>query len=71
MPSPPHAPGAVARHGIVLETEHLEVAFPFHLAVDRDLNILQAGRSLLKLCPRLPPGNPWTKRSPWSAPPYP
>jgi hypothetical protein len=31
-------------------------AFPFHLAVDRDLRLVQAGASLGRICPDLRPG---------------
>ena len=39
-----------------LPPEQFAAAFPFHLAVDRDLVLRQAGRSLQRLCPDVTPG---------------
>lgn len=41
-----------------LNPKLLDVAFPFHLVLDRDLTVRQAGSSLLRLCPELVVGAP-------------
>ena len=50
-PGPPPTPSAIA-----LPPEQFAAAFPFHLAVDRDLRLRQAGATLQKLCADLRPG---------------
>jgi len=42
-----------------LAPEHFEQAFPFHIVLDRDLQILQIGAALEKACPDIKPGSAW------------
>ncbi len=51
--SPVEAPLA---KGVGLPPAEFAAAFPFHLAVDRDLRVVQAGKTLLRLCPDVRPG---------------
>ena len=39
--------------GIGLSPEQFAATFPFHLVIGRDLRLLQAGRSLLRVVPDL------------------
>ena len=41
-----------------LSSDLFITAFPFHVAFDRDMRIVQAGRVLRRLCPKLSPGSP-------------
>jgi PAS domain S-box-containing protein len=41
---------------ISLPPEQFAVAFPFHLALDRNLNFIQAGSTLQRICPDIQPG---------------
>jgi PAS domain S-box-containing protein len=43
-------------HALGLSPQHLAEVFPFHVAVDRQLCILQYGRGLSRLCPELTQG---------------
>ncbi|WSG39252.1 diguanylate cyclase [Dactylosporangium sp. NBC_01737] len=49
---------ARAEPGWTLRRPLFAAAFPFHLVLDRDLRILQAGPSLHRLCPGIRPGAP-------------
>jgi signal transduction histidine kinase/DNA-binding response OmpR family regulator len=48
-----HSPAAAA---IGMSPEQFAAAFPFHLALGRDLTLLQAGRALRRVAPDLVPG---------------
>ena len=55
------APGRDAgpmSEGYGLEARQLQLAFPFHLVVDRELRVAQAGDSIRRLCPGLEVGEP-------------
>ncbi|MHC4515493.1 MAG: ATP-binding protein [Planctomycetota bacterium] len=43
-----------------LGPDHFAEAFPFHVVLNRDLQILQVGRALWKACPDIKPGGPWS-----------
>ncbi len=45
-----------ASPGIGLPPEQFAAAFPFHLALDRDLKLVQAGATLRRICPDVQPG---------------
>ena len=51
---------ALSRLG--LSPELFVTAFPFHVAFDRDMRIVQAGGVIRRLCPKLSPGSPLHQR---------
>jgi len=46
----------MARSRLGLSPDLFVTAFPFHVVFDRDMRVLQAGRVLHRLCPKLSPG---------------
>ncbi|MBK8046126.1 MAG: PAS domain S-box protein [Anaerolineales bacterium] len=50
------------KNGVGLPPELFASAFPFHLALDRDLHILQVGHSWARLAPDVCPGAPFHAR---------
>ena len=50
------AVGKTSLPQIGLPPEQFAAAFPFHLAVDAGLTILQAGATLRRICPDVRPG---------------
>jgi signal transduction histidine kinase/CheY-like chemotaxis protein len=54
VPRPSSEVTAIGRLG--LPPEQFAAAFPFHFALDRDLRIVQVGRSLARVCPDVAPG---------------
>ncbi len=49
-------PGQPASPAISLPPEQFAAAFPFHLALDRKLKLVQAGSTLRRICPDVQPG---------------
>lgn len=52
-PTAPALPSAIG-----LPPEQFAAAFPFHLAVDQNLRLVQAGSTLRRICPDVQPGAP-------------
>ncbi|MBL9134316.1 MAG: PAS domain S-box protein [Verrucomicrobiales bacterium] len=44
--------------GLTLTSEELAASFPFHFAVDRQWKVVQHGRNLPRICPRIAVGQP-------------